>query len=99
MVINLKEFIDWYKTTEVVLWDKKRVFREPTIEDLLKIENQEDVSKLIESLIIEWTLPDLDQELYKLTKSQKEAFMTKLLSDLGLVWKEATTEIENTTNK
>lgn len=99
MVINLKEFMEWYKTTEVVLWDKKRVFREPTIEDLLKIEKQEDVWKLIEWLIMEWTLEELDKELYKLTKSQKEAFMTQLLSDLGLVWKEATTEIENTTNK
>lgn len=99
MAIDLKDFMNWYKTTEVVLWDKKRVFREPTIEDLLKINNQEDIGKLIEWLITEWTLEDLDKELYKLTKSQKELFMTKLLSDLGLVWKEATTEIESTTSK
>lgn len=98
-MIDLKSFLDWYKTVEVVLWEKKRTFREPTIEELLEIDSNESVEKLIKWIIIEWTLEDLDKELIKLTKSQKTSFMNKLLGDLGLVWKEATAETENTTSK
>ena len=81
MVINLDEFIEWYKKSEIQYKDKKRVFREPKIKDIKK-----PIMTLLEIGCIEWDWNEfkklLDEEL---PVSQQKEFIDKLLNELGLV--------------
>ena len=47
-MINLQEFLDGYKTSEVVLGDKKWIFREPKMKDI-----NLSVMKILEKYCIE----------------------------------------------
>lgn len=81
MVINLDEFIEWYKKSEIEYKDKKRVFREPKIKDIKK-----PIMELLEIGCIEWDWKEfkklIDEEL---PVSKQKEFIDKLLSELGLV--------------
>ena len=81
MALNLQELIDWYKTFEVVLWDKKWVFREPTIRQLSQLKDNSD---LIKEIILEWDYYELEEQLKNLTIKKKEEFYNELLKGLGL---------------
>lgn len=84
MAIDLKNFIEWYKTHDVVLWDKKRTFREPSIKQLLALKEEDDANKLIKEILIDWDLEELDIEIQNLTKTQQAQFFNTLLTELGL---------------
>lgn len=80
MVIDLQEFLDWYKKSEVNLWDKTRIFREPKLKD-----RKLSVIDLLEKYCIEW---DWD-EFYKiiteeLTLETQNKLISKVLDELGL---------------
>jgi len=81
MALNLQELIDWYKTFEIVLWDKKWVFREPTIRQLSQLKDNSD---LIKEIILEWDYYELEEQLKNLTLKKKEEFYNELLKGLGL---------------
>lgn len=81
MALNLQELIDWYKTFEIVLWDKKWVFREPTIRQLSQLKDNSD---LIKEIILEWDYFELEEQLKNLTIKKKEEFYNELLKGLGL---------------
>lgn len=81
MALNLQELIDWYKTFEIVLWDKKWVFREPTIRQLSQLKDNSD---LIKEIILEWDYYELEEQLKNLTIKKKEEFYNELLKGLGL---------------
>ncbi len=85
MAIDLSKFIDWYKTHDVVLGKKTRTFREPSIRQLLALKWENDAHKLVEEILIKGDLDDLNKEMEKLTKEQREAFFKELLKELGLV--------------
>lgn len=83
MAINLQEFLDGYKKSEVQLWDKKRVFREPKMKDLWKLSLME----MLETYCIEWEWSDFENLLNnELSISKQKELMEKLLGELGLVW-------------
>ena len=80
-MINLQEFLDWYKTSEVELWEKKWVFREPKIKDI-----KMRVNDMLRKYCIEWE-PDefFDIVENQLTRSQQTELVKTILKDLGLV--------------
>lgn len=81
MTINLQDFIDWYKTSEVCLWDKKRVFREPKMKD-----SKLSVMKLLELYCIEWERKEfLDILENDLPISKQKEIIKSILQELGLV--------------
>jgi len=83
MAINLQEFIDGYKKSEVVLWDKKRVFAEPKMKDLWKLSLME----ILETYCIEWDRAEFEDILNnELSVSKQKELMDRLLGELGLVW-------------
>lgn len=80
-MINLQEFIDWYKTSEVELWDKKRKFREPMMKD-----SKLPIMKMLEKYCMEWDWNELLQILENdIPISQQKELVKKILEDLGLV--------------
>lgn len=82
-MINLQEFLDGYKKSEIELWDKKRVFREPKMKDLWKMPLME----MLETYCIEWERSEFEYILNnELSVSKQKELMEKLLGDLGLVW-------------
>ena len=82
-MINLQEFLDGYKKSEIELWDKKRVFREPKMKDLWKLWLME----MLETYCIEWERSEFQDILNnELSVSKQKELMEKLLGDLGLVW-------------
>jgi len=81
MVINLQEFLDGYKKSEVCLWDKKRVFREPKMKD-----SKLSVMKLLELYCIEWERKEfLDILENDLPISKQKEIIKRILEELGLV--------------
>ena len=84
MVINLQDFMVGYKTHQVVFWDKKWVFREPSIRTLLTIKNQEWAEQLLKEILIEGSYEELDEALGNLTIEKREEFYQSLLKELGL---------------
>ena len=83
MAINLQEFLDGYKKSEVVLWDKKRVFTEPKMKDLWKLS----LLKMREAYCIEWDRAEFQEILEnELPLSKQKELMEKILNELGLVW-------------
>jgi len=81
--INLQEFLDGYKKSEVVLWDKKRVFAEPKMKDLGKLS----LLQMLEKYCIEWDRAEFQEILEnELSVSKQKELMEKLLGELGLVW-------------
>lgn len=84
MAIDLQNFLDWYKTHEVVLGEKKWVFREPSIRTLLKIKDKQGAEALVKDILLEGSLEELDEVLNQMTLEKKEAFFEALLKELGL---------------
>lgn len=83
MAINLQEFLDGYKKSEVVLWKKKRVFAEPKMKDLWTMS----LMKLFETYCIEWERAEFENILNnELSVSKQKELIEKLLNELGLVW-------------
>ena len=81
MVINLQEFIDWYKTSEVELWDNKRKFREPMMKDM-----KMNIQEMLQKYCIEWDVEKFfDIVNNQLTRSQQSELIKGILKDLGLV--------------
>lgn len=81
MVINLQEFLDWYKQSEVVLWDKKWVFREPLMKDM-----KMNIQEMLRKYCIEWNTEEFfDIVNNQLTRSQQSELIKWVLKDLGLV--------------
>lgn len=80
MAIDLKSFIEGYKTAEVELGEKRRKFREPRIIDL-----ENPVFKILEIGCIEgeWSefLFILENEL---TASKQKEVIEQILQELGL---------------
>lgn len=80
-MINLQEFLDWYKQTEVELWEKKWIFREPIMKDL-----KMNVQDMLKKNCIEWNAEEFfDIVNNQLTKSQQKECIKGILSELGLV--------------
>lgn len=80
MAINLQEFLDWYKQSEVVLWEKKRVFREPKIKD-----TKLTVLEILKKYCIEWDWEEFKDIINKeLPLSKQNELINTILSDLGL---------------
>lgn len=79
MSINLQEFLDWYKKSEIELWDKKRVFREPKIKD-----TKLSVLEILEKYCIEWDYKEFESLLDELPAAKHREFIEKLLEELGL---------------
>lgn len=84
MAIDLQNFLDWYKTYEVVLGEKKWVFREPSIRTLLKIKDKQGAEALVKDILLEGSLEELDEVLNQMTLEKKETFFEALLKELGL---------------
>lgn len=81
MAINLQEFLDWYKTSEVVLWEKKRVFREPKMKDM-----KMNIQEMLKKYCIEWNAEEfLNIVNNQITRSQQSELIKGILKDLGLV--------------
>ena len=80
MMINLQEFIDWYKKSEIQFWNKKRVFREPRMKDMSL-----GAIKMLEANCIEWDWSEfkdiLEQELWV---SKSKEVIENILKELGL---------------
>lgn len=81
MAINLQEFMDWYKKSEVILWDKKRVFREPKMCD-----TKLSVLEILEKYCIEWDWKEFQKIIEEeIPTSQQKEVISKILWELGLV--------------
>lgn len=81
MSIDLQEFLDWYKKSEIIYQDKKRIFREPKLKDL-KLK----VFEMLEKYCIEWDFKEFLRIINEeLSSSQQTAIIQKVLSELGLV--------------
>lgn len=79
--IDLQTFLDGYKTTEVVLWDKKRVFREPALKDMqLKIQD------MLEKYCLEGDTKEFFDIITKdMPISKRQEVLNTILNELGLV--------------
>lgn len=80
-MIDLKEFIEWYKSVEVDFWAKHRKFREPKLKDL-----DNSVEKLLEINCIEWDWWEFVKYLNEeMPISKQKDFLNTLLQELGLM--------------
>ena len=80
MAINLQEFIEGYKTSEVILKDKRRTFREPRIIDLSK-----PVLEILQIGCIEGEWSEFSSLLEtELTASKQKEVIEPILQELGL---------------
>ena len=80
-MINLQEFIDGYKTSEITFWDKVWKFREPKMKD-----SKLPIMKMLETYCLEWDWNELLQILEtELPIHQQKELISKLLEELGLV--------------
>jgi len=79
--IDLQTFLDGYKTAEVVLGDKKRVFREPALKDMgLKIQD------MLEKYCLEGDTKELLEIITKdMPISKRQEVLNSILNELGLV--------------
>ena len=81
MAINLQEFLDGYKTSEVELWDKKWKFREPKMKDV-----NLSVMQILENYCIEWSWEEFKEIINNdLPISKQKEIIENILKDLGLV--------------
>lgn len=81
--INLEEFLEWYKKSEVEYWDKKWVFREPKMKDLWKLS----LMQMLEEYCIEWDWSEFKELIDNdLPVTQHKILIEKILHDLGLAW-------------
>lgn len=79
--IDLNVFLEGYKKSEIILGDKKRVFREPAIKD---------VGLNILEILKKYCLEGNPEEFIRIIEndiptSKYREFIDKLLNELGLV--------------
>lgn len=80
MAINLQEFLDWYKKSEIVLWDKKWVFREPKLKDI-----KLPVEEILRKYCLEWDYDEFIEIVNtEVPGSKHRELIEKLLGELGL---------------
>jgi len=79
IMINLQEFLDGYKKSEIELWDKKRVFREPKMKDLGL-----SVLQMLEKNCIEGDCDEFKEILKDLPMGKHKEVIETILKDLGL---------------
>lgn len=78
--INLEEFLEGYKKSEVVLWEKKWVFREPKMKDTWM-----SVMEILENYCIEWEWSEFKEIIDNdLPVSKQKDLIEKVLNELGL---------------
>jgi len=78
--IDLKTFLDGYKTAELVLGDTKRKFREPALKDMgLSIE------QMLTKYCLEWDPKKFFEVLEEMPKSKYKEALDSVLGALGLV--------------
>ncbi len=78
--INLEEFLQGYKKSEVVLWDTKRVLREPTMKDTWM-----SVMEVLEKYCIEGERSEFEEILNNdLPVTEHKVLIEKILQELGL---------------
>lgn len=83
MAINLQEFLDWYKQSEVVLWENKWIFREPKMKDM---NGKINVQEILRKNCIEWDADKFFKIVEnELSKSQQKELIKSVLTELGLV--------------
>lgn len=80
-MINLQEFLDWYKQSEVELWDKKWIFREPIMKD---------TKMRVDDMLKKYCIEGDSEEFFdivnnQLTRSQQTELIKTVLKELGLV--------------
>ena len=81
--INLEEFLDGYKKSEIIYGDKKWVFREPKMKDIWKLS----LMQMLEEYCIEWEWSELKEIIdTELPVAKHKELIEKILNDLGLVW-------------
>lgn len=81
--VNLEEFLQWYKKSEVILWEKKWVFREPKMKDIWKLS----LMQMLEEYCIEWERSEFKEIIDNdLPVTQHKVLIEKILNDLGLAW-------------
>lgn len=80
MTIDLKEFLEWFKKSEIQLWEKKRVFREPKIKDI-----QKPIMQILEEYCIEWDRKEF-KDIFEneLPVTQQKILLDKILKEVGL---------------
>ena len=79
--IDLKAFLDWYKTATIELGGKKRVFREPVLKDL-----DLQVIELLEKYCIEWDFNELQDIVNnQMPFTKRKELYDNILQELGLV--------------
>jgi len=80
-MIDLKEFLEGYKTSEIVLGGQKRVFREPSIKDL-----KMNISDILEKYCIEGNFKEFKKYVFEeIPMSKQNELINKVLEELGLV--------------
>lgn len=84
MAINISDFLNGYKTHEVIFGDKQWLFREPSIKTLLSLKDQQGAEKLVKEMLLEGSYEDLEVALNELTMERKTEFLNILLKELGL---------------
>lgn len=83
MAINLQDFLNWYKQSEVVLWENKWIFREPKMKDM---NGKINVQEILRNNCFEWDVDKFfDIVNNELSKSQQTELIKSILSELGLV--------------
>ena len=83
MAINLQDFLNWYKQSEVVLWENKWIFREPKMKDM---NGKINVQEILKKNCIEWDVDRFFEIVNnELSKSQQTEVIKNILSELGLV--------------
>lgn len=79
-MINLQEFLDGYKTSQVNLWEKVWKFREPKMKDA-----KLPIKQMLEKYCIEWDWKELLDILQTdIPLSQQKEIIKKILEELGL---------------
>lgn len=78
-MIDLQTFLDGYKKSEVVFWKEKRVFKEPTLNELKK-----PVSEILKNNCIEWKYEEFLERVNQLPCSQHKEVLNKIMDELGL---------------
>jgi len=79
-MINLQEFLDWYKKAEVELWDKKWIFREPKMKDI-----NLSFSEMLKTYCLEWDAEEFIKILNEeIPSSLQKEVVEKILNELGL---------------
>lgn len=83
-VINLQEFLDWYKTVTIQYWkDQSILIREPRAKELI---NQKDIISVIQKNVLKGEWSDFEKIFnWEMTQHQQESILKEIFEGLGLV--------------